>query len=151
VVDVVSPDKRSQMMAGIRGKDTKPELLIRRELHRLGFRFQLHRSDLPGKPDMVFPRYRAAVFVHGCFWHGHDCNLFKWPKSREEFWKAKIHQNKRRDEKALQELVRKGWRVAGIWECSLKGANRRGLDFVVNRTVNWLTSGETHLEIRSRD
>nr|WP_307190518.1 very short patch repair endonuclease [Bathymodiolus platifrons methanotrophic gill symbiont] len=91
---MVSRKKRSQMMAGIKGKDTKPELLIRKALHKKGFRYKLHDKSLSGKPDMVFPRYKSLIFINGCFWHGHDCHLFKWPSSKSEFWKEKITKNK---------------------------------------------------------
>jgi DNA mismatch endonuclease, patch repair protein len=97
MADIVPKAKRSEMMAGIRGKNTRPEMLVRRALHAHGYRFRLHRKDLPGKPDIVLPKYRAVIFVHGCFWHGHDCHLFKWPKTREDFWIQKIKNNQERD------------------------------------------------------
>ncbi len=110
VVDVVSPEKRSQMMAGISGKNTKPEIFVRKILHRMGYRFRLHKKDLPGKPDIVLPRYKIVIFVQGCFWHGHEnCHLFRLPKSRTEFWEAKIVGNKARDEKVLMELSQLGY------------------------------------------
>lgn len=120
MADIVSREKRSQMMAGIRGKDTKPELLIRRALHARGYRFRLHRKDLPGNPDIVLPKHRVAIFVHGCFWHGHDCHLFKWPKTREEFWREKIGRNRERDRLAVEALHDQGWRVVTLWECQLR-------------------------------
>jgi DNA mismatch endonuclease (patch repair protein) len=147
VADVVTPEKRSQMMAGIRGKDTKPEMLLRRGLHRLGFRFQLHRSDLPGKPDLVLPKYDAVLFVHGCFWHGHGCDLFKWPKSRAEFWRKKIAQNQARDRVVAAELGATGWRVGEVWECALKGKCRRELDDILLQTSAWLRSGHTEFSV----
>src|SRR6476469_8441462 len=98
------------MMSGIRGKDTNPEMILRRGLHRRGFRFRLHGSELPGKPDLIFPRHRAVLFAHGCFWHGHGCHLFKWPKSREQFWRTKIGQNCERDRIAVAKLRENGWR-----------------------------------------
>ena len=122
--DVVSPAVRSRMMAGIKGKNTKPELLLRSELHRRGFRFRLHRRDLPGRPDLVFPKRGAAIFVNGCFWHGHDCHLFRWPGTRPEFWRDKIGANIERDLRNRDELLAEGWRVAEIWECTLKGRER---------------------------
>lgn len=128
-------------MAGIRGKNTKPELLIRRGLHRMGFRYQLHRSDLPGKPDLVFPRHRAVLFVHGCFWHGHDCHLFKWPKSRPEFWHGKILANRLRDDAVLDELRDEGWRVGEVWECALKGPERLPLESILASIADWLRYG----------
>ena len=130
------------MMAGIKGKDTKPELVIRSALHRKGFRFRLHRSDLPGKPDLVFPKHRAVILVHGCFWHGHDCHLFKWPKTREDFWREKIASNMERDRKQLSALSDAGWRVATIWECALKGRSRLPVEKVADSCAVWLESCE---------
>ncbi|OUS07870.1 very short patch repair endonuclease [Rhodobacterales bacterium 52_120_T64] len=122
MADIVSPEKRSLMMSGIRGKNTKPEIQIRKMLHAAGFRFRLHRKDLPGKPDIVLPRYKVAIFVHGCFWHGHDnCHLFRLPKSRTEFWEAKISGNIARDKLKQEQLLSEGWRVLLVRECALKG------------------------------
>jgi DNA mismatch endonuclease (patch repair protein) len=105
-------------MSRIRGKDTKPELLVRSALHRMGYRFRLHRKDLPGRPDVVLPRFNAAVFVHGCFWHRHKgCRLTATPKTRAGFWKKKFHENVRRDKRNEAALRRAGWRVLKIWEC----------------------------------
>lgn len=120
MADVVSTAKRSEMMAGIRSKDTKPEMLIRRGLHERGYRFRLHRKDLPGKPDIVLPKYGAAIFVNGCFWHGHDCHLFKWPKTREAFWRVKICGNVARDRAKTQALKVDGWKVGVLWECAVR-------------------------------
>ena len=108
------------MMAGIKGKNTRPEMLVRRGLHAMGFRFLLHDKRLPGKPDLVFPKYRAAIFVHGCFWHGHDCPAFKWPKTREAFWRAKILNNIARDQRHNALLRQSGWNVIVVWECRTK-------------------------------
>jgi len=127
-------------MSRIRGKDTKPELVLRRGLHAMGLRYQLHRKDLPGRPDMVFPRYRAALLVHGCFWHGHDCPLFKLPATRREFWKAKIEGNRARDASVLAELAIAGWRVLIVWECALKGPMRLPTDTVLAGVTSWLTT-----------
>ena len=107
-------------MAGIKSKDTKPELTLRRSLHRQGLRFRLHRRDLPGRPDIVLPKYRTAIFAHGCFWHGHDCRMFKWPKTREAFWRAKIEGNQARDADAVARIVDLGWSVEVVWECELR-------------------------------
>jgi DNA mismatch endonuclease (patch repair protein) len=136
------------MMAGIRAKDTKPEMVVRRGLHALGFRFVLHDRRLAGKPDMVLPRWRSAIFVHGCFWHGHDCPLFRWPGTRRDFWRQKIGRNQERDAEVEAELDRAGWRVLKIWECSLKGTGRIGIDRVVPLAADWLRSGERLGEIR---
>ncbi|MDR5744443.1 DNA mismatch endonuclease Vsr [Caballeronia sp. LZ029] len=121
MVDIVSPETRSRMMAGIRGKHTKPELLVRRALFAAGFRFRLHRKDLPGAPDIVLPKWKVAIFVHGCFWHQHpNCKLAKVPASRPEFWMKKLAGNIERDRRASAELNASGWRVLTIWECATR-------------------------------
>jgi len=146
--DIVSPAVRSRMMASIRGKNTKPELAIRSALHALGFRYRLHRKDLPGRPDIVFPKYRAVVMVHGCFWHGHDCNLFRWPTTREDFWRTKIGRNMERDRMQHAALAAAGWRIGTIWECAVKGPARLPFEEVVERCVMWLKSDEETKEIQ---
>ncbi|MEL7738361.1 very short patch repair endonuclease [Citromicrobium bathyomarinum] len=148
MADIVSPEVRSRMMAGIRSKDTKPEMVLRRGLHRLGFRYRLHDRKLPGKPDLVFPKYNAAIFVNGCFWHGHDCPLFKWPKTREAFWRAKIEANRQRDDAALAELTRSDWRVLTVWECAFKGPARIGALAAISSTDRWLRSDRKVAEVR---
>jgi DNA mismatch endonuclease (patch repair protein) len=125
LADIVDPLKRSEIMSGIRAKDTKPELVVRRLLHRLGYRFRLHRKDLPGKPDIVLPKWNTVVFVHGCFWHGHEnCPLFRLPKSKSAFWADKISANQRRDDIVKSELSSKDWRIVEVWECAIKGRTR---------------------------
>lgn len=120
-MDLVDFATRSRMMASIRGKDTKPELVVRQYLHAKGFRYRLHSRNLPGKPDLVLRRWSAAVFVHGCFWHGHvGCRYFRLPGTRTEFWARKIHGNIERDEQAVDALSRLGWRVFIVWECALR-------------------------------
>ncbi|MBK8060030.1 MAG: DNA mismatch endonuclease Vsr [Gemmatimonadetes bacterium] len=120
MADIVDRATRSRMMAGIGGKDTAPELTVRRFLHREGFRFRLHRRDLPGRPDVVLARYRVAVLVHGCFWHRHSsCRYATTPSSNREFWHAKFAQNVARDRRNLRELRRLGWTPIVVWECSL--------------------------------
>lgn len=148
MADVVSAEVRSRMMAGIRGKNTKPEMIIRRGLHSEGFRYLLHDKRLPGKPDLVFPKYRAVIFVHGCFWHGHDCHLFKWPKTRKRFWRQKIERNREIDESAIASLARAGWRCCVIWECGLKGREAAPVDLIVERSSRWLNSRRKYDEIR---
>lgn len=140
MVDVVDAATRSRMMSGIRGRNTKPEILIRRLLHRRGFRFRLDVRELPGRPDIVLPRYRAAIFVHGCFWHGHDCPLFKWPQTRPEFWREKIARNRTNDAKALAALAAQGWRIAIVWECAIRGADR-DVGALIEQLETWLRSG----------
>ena len=131
------------MMAGIRGKDTKPERVIRTALHSAGFRFRLHVSDLPGKPDLVFPKYKAVILVHGCFWHRHPgCWWCTNPSSNLEFWRAKFDQNIRRDVRNMSDLKGLGWRVCVVWECALRLRN----DMAVARTIGrWLKSGDRSL------
>lgn len=122
-MDTLTPQERSARMARIKGKDTRPELTARRLVHGLGYRYRLHRKDLPGKPDMVFPGRRAVIFVHGCFWHRHpdpDCKLARLPKSRLEFWEDKLARNRARDLDVEQRLNESGWRVLILWECELR-------------------------------
>ena len=123
--DSVTPDVRSRMMAGIRGKNTKPELAMRSALHRRGFRFRLHCKELPGKPDLVFRKFRAVIFVHGCFWHGHGCHLFKWPKTRSEFWQQKIHSNIDRDRRQRLALISAGVARGNYLGVRPKGTHKR--------------------------
>lgn len=120
MTDRIDRVRRSWNMSRIRGKDTSPELVVRSLLHKLGFRFRLHVKDLPGKPDIVLPRYRTVIFVHGCFWHRHArCKLAYTPKSRVRFWKSKFAGNVARDKKACAQLRRQGWKVLTVWECSV--------------------------------
>lgn len=150
MTDIVDSARRSRMMAGIRGKDTKPELTVRRLLHAAGLRFRLHRKDLPGHPDLVLPRYRTAVFVHGCFWHNHDCYLFKWPSSRPEFWREKLIRNRQRDLAALNALHEGGWRTLVIWECALKASPfKSDSEALRNGIVEWLDGSSRHADIFS--
>jgi DNA mismatch endonuclease (patch repair protein) len=121
--DVVLPEKRSQMMSGIKGKNTRPEIIVRKALHLRGFRYRLHQKDLAGKPDLALRKYMTAIFVHGCFWHGHECRLFKWPKSNVDFWKNKIEGNCERDARQMTQLRDRGWRVIVVWECALRGVS----------------------------
>jgi len=121
VVDVSSKAKRSDVMSRIRGRDTGPERAVRSMLHRMGYRFRLHRTDLPGKPDIVLPRHQTVIFVHGCFWHRHkDCRYAYTPKTRARFWLNKLEQNSQRDRSVRGELRRLGWRVITVWECNLR-------------------------------
>lgn len=125
-MDVVSPKQRSAMMAGIRSKDTKPELIVRALLHEQGFRYRLHRRDLPGRPDLVLPKFRAVIFVHGCFWHRHEgCSYFRLPATNAQFWDEKLSANAARDQVARERLNASGWRVLVIWECATRSAASR--------------------------
>ena len=134
-MDRVTPKQRSKIMAAVRSKDTKPERFIRRELHSRGYRFRLHRPDLPGKPDIVFPSRRRVIFVNGCFWHGHDCPRGALPATSHEFWKAKIGRNKERDAENQSRLEAAGWNVLVVWECDLRQPEP------VERIVSWLEAG----------
>lgn len=142
MTDIVDSQTRSRMMAAIRGKDTKPEMALRRSLHALGFRYRLHAKDILGKPDLVLAKYRAVIFVHGCFWHRHKgCRFASTPSTRAEFWQEKFKANVERDERARLGLLSSGWRVATIWECQLRSSvalNALGVE-----VSEWLTSGGT--------
>lgn len=119
-MDITSPEKRSRMMAGIKGKNTKPELVVRRLVHGMGFRYRLHRKDLPGSPDLVFSRLKKVICVHGCFWHRHPgCRFAYTPKSNAEFWLNKLEGNIRRDAQVLAALDALGWKVLVVWECEV--------------------------------
>lgn len=148
MTDVVSFETRSKMMSGIQGKNTKPEVMIRKALHRKGFRYRLHVTSLPGKPDLVFPRYNAVIQVNGCFWHGHNCHLFKWPSTRPKFWRNKILGTKERDTRNKLELEELGWRVLTIWECAVKGKYRQSFDVLVEQISDWLVMNKSSSEIR---
>lgn len=138
-------------MSAIRGTGTKPELLLRKGLHARGFRFRLHEKKLPGRPDLVLSKYRAVIFANGCFWHGHDCALFRWPATREVFWREKITGNMARDAANIAVLKASGWRIAIVWECALKGRSRRTPDEVIDCLSNWLFSEDKILELRARE
>jgi DNA mismatch endonuclease, patch repair protein len=138
-MDVHRPSVRSKNMRAIRNRDTKPEMFIRRALHAIGFRFRLNVAALPGTPDLLFPKYRAVIFVHGCFWHGHHCHMFKVPETRKEFWVKKIENNILRDAVTRQQLLDAGWRVAIVWECALRGKHRMTADTLISSLTAWLT------------
>lgn len=121
LVDRLSPERRSWLMSRVKGRDTTPEMRVRRAAHAIGLRFRLHRKDLPGTPDLIFPKHRIAIFVHGCFWHRHEgCRKASIPKSRPDFWQRKFDSNTARDTLAVQRLEAMGWQVAIIWECETK-------------------------------
>jgi DNA mismatch endonuclease, patch repair protein len=147
VTDVHDPATRSRNMAAVRARDTKPELMIRKALHGAGLRYRLNVRDLPGKPDIVLPRYRAVVFVHGCFWHRHECDLFRWPESRIVFWREKLDANAARDVKAADALEEAGWRQAVIWECAVKGRKKRDFQDTMQRLIAWIRSDEQAITI----
>lgn len=137
-------------MAAIKGSHTKPELTIRKALHATGLRYRLHAKGLPGKPDLVFPRHHAAVFVNGCFWHQHDCHLFKWPATRDEFWRTKIGRNVENDARATAALKQLGWRVGIVWECALKGKTRLDEADAMQRLAAWIRSDQREIVIRGK-
>jgi len=138
------------MMAGIKGKDTKPELVLRRALHARGFRYRLHSKNVPGRPDLVFPKHHAIVFVHGCFWHRHEgCRYTTTPSTRPEFWQAKFDSNVIRDAAIRDQLIETGWRVATVWECSLRKTDQMAT--TVELLSTWLLSDSRQLEIGEKD
>lgn len=141
MTDVVDKATRSRMMSGIRGKDTKPELLIRSALHRRGFRYRLHVNELPGRPDIVLPKYKALVYVHGCFWHGHSCPYFRLPETRKEFWKTKISGNAKRDRQNIFTAHKQGWRILVIWECATRKNLQLPFESLVDLVSQWLLDG----------
>ena len=148
MADIVDAATRSRMMSGIRSKNTKPEVAIRKAIHRLGLRYRIHSSDLPGKPDMVFPAARAVIFVNGCFWHGHSCRYFRLPSTRPEFWAAKIAANKARDLVVSSKLEATGWRHLTIWECAVRGQKKDAVLKVATQASKWLQSRSLSGEIR---
>lgn len=148
MTDVIPPDVRSRIMSSIRGKHTKIELGVRKALFGLGYRYRLHAPSLPGKPDMVLPKYRAAVFVNGCFWHGHDCTLFRLPKTNTSFWRDKINKNRQTDNKALAALRGMGWRTFTVWECSLRGKTAQQVATAMHRLDRWIRSSSRYGEVR---
>jgi DNA mismatch endonuclease (patch repair protein) len=148
MADIVDKNIRSQMMSGIRSKDTGPELLIRKALFARGFRYRLHVKSLPGKPDIAFPKKKAVILIHGCFWHGHDCHFFKTPSSNVPFWVAKIERNKVVDNRTVESLKTNGWRILTIWECSLRGKRKLPLKYIIDETASWLLNGSSSLEIK---
>ena len=121
MADVLSKEQRKRCMSNVKGKNTKPEIMVRKYLFEHGYRYRLHRKDLPGKPDIVLPKYKTAIFINGCFWHGHkDCKYFTLPETNTEFWKSKIDSNIKRDKESHDELSKLGWKVIDIWQCNLK-------------------------------
>lgn len=148
MADVVSKATRSRMMSGIRATNTHPEVAVRKLLFSAGFRYRLNVRSLPGSPDLFFAKHQAAVFMNGCFWHGHECSRFKWPKANAEFWRAKILANRARDSRDVGALLELGVRVATIWECSLCGARRVPANELQRRLTTWLRNPtRKHFEI----
>ena len=138
------------MMAGIRSSGTRPEMMVRRGLHARGWRYRLHDRRLPGRPDLVFPARCAVILINGCFWHGHDCDLFRWPTTRPDFWSAKIAANIARDRRVREALLASGWRIGEVWECMLKGRERMPVEDLLGACEAFLRS-ETPLCIVGGD
>lgn len=150
MVDIVDAETRSRMMAGIKGKNTKPELALRRTLHARGFRYRLHSKNVRGRPDLVLPKYRAVVFVHGCFWHRHEgCRYASTPATRAAFWQAKFDANTARDGAVRNALLAADWRVATIWECALRKLEQ--VTFATDRLSAWLHTEVDTLELGERE
>ncbi|MGO8058266.1 very short patch repair endonuclease [Rhizobium johnstonii] len=144
--DIVDPRTRSRMMASVGSKDTKPELTLRQALYARGLRYRLHEKSLKGRPDLVFPKFKAAVLVHGCFWHRHvGCRYSTTPATRAEFWNAKFDANVALDADVFNTLIGDGWRVATVWECALR--KPRDVAVVADLVVKWLVSGSIAMEI----
>ena len=150
MTDIVDAPSRSRMMSGIRGKNTKPEILVRSALFKVGFRFRLHRKDLPGAPDIVLPKWKVAIFVHGCFWHLHSgCANARIPATRTEFWAAKLGANVERDRKAFIRLAEAGWRVLVVWECLTR--DKGGLKALPESLSEWIRGSERSGELSPPD
>lgn len=146
MIDIVDQETRSRMMSGIKGKNTKPELALRRALHARGFRFRLHSGKISGRPDLVLAKHRAVIFVHGCFWHRHQgCRLATTPSTRPEFWQAKFDANVTRDDSVRKILLKDGWRVAKVWECALRKPNN--IELVTDRLAAWLVGSTKEIEL----
>lgn len=142
MADVHNQATRSRNMSAIKASNTKPEIWLRKKLHARGFRYRLNAKDLPGRPDLVFPRYKAVIFINGCFWHAHEgCHLFKIPSTRQDFWIQKLSSNRERDLKKTEELLEQGWRVLTVWECTMKGKTRLPKDELVDRVCQWINQG----------
>lgn len=138
-------------MSGIKGANTRPELAIRKALHRRGFRYRLHVTGITGKPDIVLRSWRAVVFVHGCFWHGHNCRFFRLPQTRREFWSSKITRNRERDAEVRARLAKDGWRQLVVWECAIRGHGSEAIENIADSIARWLRIKSRNLEIRGSD
>ena len=133
MTDVHSKDIRSKNMSAIKSKNTKPEITIRNQLFAKGYRYKIHDNFLPGKPDIILPKYKTVIFINGCFWHMHNCEMFVFPKSRIAFWKEKLSNNKARDDKNIENLLELGWKVIVVWECCIKGKYKLPPEEIINR------------------
>jgi DNA mismatch endonuclease (patch repair protein) len=152
-MDNHTSEQRHYNMAQIKSKDTIPELLIRKKLWHKGLRYRLHKNDLPGKPDIVFIKYKALVFIHGCFWHGHiGCGHFKLPASNIDYWTKKIESNRERDGIVLNNLRANGWRICIVWECAIKGKHQLLIiDETIQKVYDWVLSDSIWLEVTNKE
>jgi DNA mismatch endonuclease (patch repair protein) len=153
MADIVDSATRSRMMSGIKGKNTKAEIEIRKKLFSKGFRYKLHEKKLPGKPDIVLPKYNAVILFNGCFWHVHDCNLFKYPSTRKSFWKKKLLGNKIKDSENIENLKKLGWRVLIIWECAFRGPGKnrkKEIDKITHIASKWLHTKSKYREVSGK-
>ncbi len=146
MADRHTKEQRRKNMSAVKGKDTKPEMLFRKLIHKAGFRYSLHNSALPGKPDLVLKKYKCAVFIHGCFWHQHGCPKSKLPQTNEEFWNEKLSKNEERDTRVVDELLDSGWRVLILWECAFQ-KKKRSLGDILSEFEFFIHSEEPYLEI----
>ena len=146
-MDTVSRKTRSYIMSRVKGKNTGPEVAIRKKLHNRGFRYRLHVKKLPGTPDLVFPKYNAIIFINGCYWHSHGCYMATIPKTRTGFWTEKFEKNKERDANNWKGLQKLGWRLLIVWECGIKGKYKRPTDSIVDEIAIWLNSQSKFMEI----
>lgn len=147
-MDNVGPETRSRMMSAVRRSGTKIEHQIRRDLHARGFRFRVDVRELPGRPDLALRKHNAVIFVHGCFWHGHDCRLFRLPATRQDFWRTKLAANRQRDVGSIRRLHQLGWRIAIVWECALRGVRQADVGGVLQSLSGWIQSESAYLELR---
>lgn len=150
VVDTVDAATRSAIMSRVRSTDTKPEMAVRRALHARGYRYSLHSRSLPGRPDIVLTRHQAVVMVHGCFWHGHDCRLYRLPQSRQEYWSAKVERNKARDSDVQKKLKDMGWRCFVVWECAVRRPGGREVEEIAGRFEKWLNGHRQFGQVKGR-
>lgn len=147
MVDRLTKEQRSKVMSRIRSKDTHPEMVVRHGLHASGFRYSLHSAKLPGHPDLVLPKYHAAIWINGCYWHGHNCGAARLPSTNQSYWSPKIARTQERDRKHREALDALGWRSLTVWECALRGKHRRGAEAVVAEIEQWILAGAASCEI----
>lgn len=147
MTDTVDTKTRSKIMSSVKSKDTQIELIVRKALFAKGFRYKINDKTLPGKPDIALPKYKAVIFINGCFWHGHNCKRGKLPETNTDFWSQKINSNIVRDKQNIKQLKNLGWRVAVVWECSLRGKTSMGLQTVAGKLESWLKNTSNYIEI----